>query len=242
MRTPAGVAASPGPQLTSFVLVPGAGGSGWYWHRLAAELGRRGHRAVPVDLPGSDPDAGLADYRDLIVAAAGVGETVVLVAQSLGAFSAPLACDRVAVERLVLVNAMIPLPGETAGDWWDAVGWREAARASAERDGRPDPDVRDLDTLFFHDLPAELVAIMRSDPDAAAEGPTVFSEPWPLSRWPDVPTTVLSGTGDRLFPIDLQRRVAVDRLGLGVEELPGGHLLALSQPSALADRLTGGCG
>jgi hypothetical protein len=28
------------------------------------------------------------------------------------------------------------------------------------------------------------------------------------------------------------------RLGLDVEELPGGHLVALSQPAELADRLT----
>jgi pimeloyl-ACP methyl ester carboxylesterase len=208
---------------------------------LVAELARRGHQAVAVDLPGADPNAGLAEYRDLIVAGARtIGDPVVLVAQSLGAFSAPLACDDVPVERMVLVNAMIPQPGETAGEWWDAVGWREAARARAKRDGRPAPDVRDLDTLFFHDLAPELVEIMLADPDAAAEGPAVFSEPWPLFGWPDVPTTVLSGREDRLFPLDLQRRVSRQRLGLDVEELPGGHLLALSQPSALAEHLTSG--
>jgi hypothetical protein len=226
--------------VTSYVLVPGAGGSGWYWHRLVAELARRGQEAIAVDLPGADPNAGLDEYRDLIVAAArAVGEPVVLVAQSLGAFSAPLACDDVSVERMVLVNAMIPRPGETAGEWWDAVGWREAAAASATRDGRPAPDVNDLDTLFFHDLPAELVEIMRAaDPDAAVEGPAVFSQPWPLAGWPDVMTTVLAGRADRLFPLDLQRRVARQRLELDVEALAGGHLLALSQPSELADKLT----
>jgi pimeloyl-ACP methyl ester carboxylesterase len=194
---------------------------------------------MAIDLPGADPHAGLAEYRDLIVAAARTaGEPVVLVAQSLGGFSAPLACEQVLVERLVLVNAMIPEPGETAGEWWDAVGWRAAAQASAERDGRPAPDVRDLETLFFADLPSELVEIMRADPDAAAEGPTVFTQAWPLADWPDLATTVLSGREDRLFPIDLQRRVARKRLGLDVQELPGGHLLALSQPSALAEHLT----
>jgi pimeloyl-ACP methyl ester carboxylesterase len=194
---------------------------------------------VAVELPGADPDAGLAEYRDLIVAAARtIGDAVELVAQSLGAFSAALACEHAPVERLVLVNAMIPWPGETAGEWWDAVGWREAAQASATRDGRPAPDVRDLDTLFFHDLPPELVDIMRADPGAAAEGPAVFSQPWPLVAWPDVATTVLSGREDRLFPIDLQRRVSRQRLGLDVQELPGGHLLALSQPFVLAEHLT----
>jgi pimeloyl-ACP methyl ester carboxylesterase len=224
--------------VTSYVLVPGAGGSGWYWHRVVAELSRRGHRAVPVDLPGADPAAGLPEYGELIVAATrAIGGPVTLVAYSLGAFSAPLACAHVPVEEIILVNAMIPQAGETAGQWWEAVGWQAEAQASAERDGRPDPDVTDVATLFFHDLPPDLVELMRSDPEAAAEGPAVFGQPWPLAGWPDVPTTVLAGRDDRLFPLPLQRRVARARLNLAVEELPGGHLMALSQPVALADRI-----
>jgi pimeloyl-ACP methyl ester carboxylesterase len=196
---------------------------------------------VSVDLPGGDPDAGLVEYRELIIAAArALGRSVTLVAQSLGAFSAPLACAHVPVEGLVLVNPMIPAPRETAGQWWAAVGWEAACRAMAERDGRPEPDLTDLDTLFFHDLPPDLVALMREDPRAAAEGPAVFAQPWPLARWPDVPTRVLSGVGDRLFPIELQRAVARARLGLDPEELPGGHLVALSQPEALAELMISG--
>lgn len=188
------------------------------------------------------------EYSNLIVAGARTTrEPVVLVAQSLGGFSAPLASTDVAVERIVLVSAMIPLPGETAGEWWDAVGWREAAQASAERDGRPEPDVTDLHTLFFHDLPADLVEIMQANRcawpltnrGAVAEGPAVFSQPWPLAAWPELSTTVLCGREDRLFPIDLQRRIARERLGLDGQELPGGHLLALGQPSVVADRMTG---
>lgn len=227
--------------MTNYVLVPGAGGQGWYWHLLAAELAGRGHRAVAVDLPGPDPAAGLPEYRDLIVAAArAFAGPVTLVAQSLGGFSAPLACEHGAVERLVLVNAMIPRPGETAGEWWDNVGWEQAAQEAADRDGRPPVDVTDLDTLFFHDVPAPLVEVMRSDPASAGEGPAIFAQPWPLAGWPRVPTVVLAGRDDRLFPLPLQRRIADDRLGLAVGELPGGHLLALSQPAALADRLAPG--
>jgi pimeloyl-ACP methyl ester carboxylesterase len=220
------------------VLVPGAGGSGWYWHRVVRELTRRGQSAVAVELPGADPSAGLEEYRDLIVAAAGLGKSLTLVAQSLGAFSAPLACDRLDVLELVLVNPMIPAPGETAGQWWDSVGWRAAARAMARREGRPEPDVTDLETLFFHDLPPELVELMRANPEAAAESAAVFAEPWPLSSWPEVPTRVLSASEDRLFPVELQRAVARTRLGLDVEALPGGHQVALSRPAPLTDRIT----
>jgi pimeloyl-ACP methyl ester carboxylesterase len=222
----------------SYVFVPGAGGSGWYWHLVVGELLGRGYRAVAVDLPGADPEAGLSQYRDLIIAAAsGLGQPVILVAQSLGGFSAPLACEHVPVAGLVLVNAMIPLPGETAGEWWDHVGWQAAAQAMATRDGRPEVDVNDVETLFFHDLPGPIVEVMRADPAAAAEGPAVFSQPWPLPAWPGVPTRVLSGRDDRFFPLALQQRVGRERLGIEAEVVPGGHLGALSHPAALADKI-----
>jgi pimeloyl-ACP methyl ester carboxylesterase len=64
-----------------------------------------------------------------------------------------------------------------------------------------------------------------------------FEDPWPLPGWPDVPTRVLAGRDDRFFPIGFQRRVADERLGLPVDEVPGGHLVALSRPVELADRL-----
>ena len=74
-----------------------------------------------------------------------------------------------------------------------------------------------------------------------ASGPeqsdTPFEQPWPGDRWPDVPTRVLAGRDDRLFPLEFQRRVAQERLGLPVDEIPGGHLVALSRPRELADRL-----
>ena len=45
---------------------------------------------------------------------------------------------------------------------------------------------------------------------------------------------VLIGRDDRLFPAEFQRRVDEDRLGLDADEIPGGHLVALSNPSGLA--------
>jgi pimeloyl-ACP methyl ester carboxylesterase len=48
---------------------------------------------------------------------------------------------------------------------------------------------------------------------------------------------VIAGRDDRFFPIDFQRRVARERLQATVEELPGGHLLALSNPRGLANLL-----
>src|SRR6478609_8502490 len=105
--------------MASYVLVPGAGGDASYWSRVAPLLSAAGHDVVAVELPGPDPAAGLPQYADLVVVAAEPFASVVLVAQSLGGFTAPMAAERLAVQELVLVNAMIPVPGETPGAWWD---------------------------------------------------------------------------------------------------------------------------
>jgi hypothetical protein len=67
-----------------------------------------GHEAIEVDLPGDDETAGVPRYTELVVNAIGSRSDVVLVAGSLGRFTAPLVCKRVPVRELVLVNAMIP--------------------------------------------------------------------------------------------------------------------------------------
>ena len=66
---------------------------------------------------------------------------------------------------------------------------------------------------------------------------TPMGQSWPLPAWPEVPTRVLAGRHDRMFPLAFQRRVARDRLGLDVDEIDGGHMVALGHPNELADRL-----
>jgi pimeloyl-ACP methyl ester carboxylesterase len=66
---------------------------------------------------------------------------------------------------------------------------------------------------------------------------TPMSQPFALEAWPGVPTRVIAGRDDRLFPLEFQRRVARERLGLDVDEIDGGHMVALSHPTELADRL-----
>jgi pimeloyl-ACP methyl ester carboxylesterase len=220
----------------TFVLIPGAGGEAWFWHRLVAELEGRGHAAVPVDLPAGDDSAGWAEYTDAVVAAAGDARDVVLVVQSMGGFTAPLVCDRLPVRLLVMLNAMIPNPGETGGEWWENTGQSKAYEELAAAQGREVSDEFDDADVFFHDLPDELVAeaLRRGDPEQSY---TPFTQAWPSDRWPDVPTRVVASRDDRLFPLEFQRRVAQERLGLEVDEVPGGHLAALSYPRELADRL-----
>ena len=219
----------------SFVLVPGAGGNAGYWQLVEPLLQQAGYDSVAVSLPNW-PGATFADHADAIVAAAGAPEEVTLVAQSMGAFSAPLTCGRLPVSELMLLNAMIPAPGETAGEWWADTGQPEAMRSNDLREGR-DPDAGfDAQTYFLHDMPPDVLALLMSSGEEEPAG-SLFQTGFALSHWPDVPTVVLAGRDDRFFPYEFQRRVAKERLGVDPEQLPGGHLLALSRPEALAARL-----
>ena len=220
--------------MSTFVLVPGAGGMASFWSRVVPLLEARGHQAIAVDLPGDDESAGLPEYTDLVIAAIGGRPDAVLVAQSMGGFTAPMVCARVPVGLLVLVNAMIPRPGETPGEWGGSTG-SEEARVAAARDGGY-PAGFDLDTYFLHDLPAEVLA--SGQVSGRPEADIAFGQPCAVAQWPAVPTRVIAGRDDRLFPLEFQRRVAKDRLGLDVDAVPGGHLAALSHPAELAAQLT----
>jgi pimeloyl-ACP methyl ester carboxylesterase len=208
--------------VATYVLIHGAGGDSWYWHLVAPELRALGHDVVAVDLPCDDDRAGLEEYADAVVAAIGDRPEAILVAQSLGAFTAPLVCDRVPVSLMVLVAAMVPMPGESAGEW----------RANT---GHVMPEPFDGAEVFTHNLPPDLAE--ESKRHVREQSGTPFGQPWPLSAWPDVPTRFLLCRDDRLFPAEFQRRVVHDRLGITPDEMDGGHLPALARPQELARRL-----
>ena len=67
----------------------------------------------------------------------------------------------------------------------------------------------------------------------------MFGEPCRFERWPDIPMHIVAGEDDRFFPVEFQRRIARERLGIEIETIPGGHLVALSNPKGLAERLLG---
>ena len=219
-----------------YVLIPGAGGSAWYWSRVVPLLKSAGADAVAVELPADDDSADLFAYAELVrAAAADATAPVVMVAQSMGAFTAPLAAGLVPTARIVLVNPMVPRPGESAGQWWAATGQKQAMLANFRRIGLGDKEFDSVED-FFHDVPADIRQEAFSKPEPP-QSDTPFEQPWPLDAWPDVPTSVLQGRDDRLFPLDFQRRVVRERLGLDVDAMAGGHLNSLSQPEELARRL-----
>ena len=211
--------------MATFVLIHGAGDSSWYWHLVEPELCARGHDVVAPDLPCEDDSAGLWEYADAVVDAIGERRELVLVAQSFAGFVAPLACERVPVELLVLVAGLVPTSGEAPADWWANTRYEPLRGESSN----------DVSATFYHDVSPELTR--EAMKHVRAQSDTPAREPWPLQAWPDVPTRFLLCRDDRLLPADFLRRVVKDRLGIAADEIDGGHCIALSRPRELAERL-----
>ncbi|WP_231954529.1 alpha/beta hydrolase [Actinoplanes derwentensis] len=147
--------------MAAFVLIHGAGDVGWYWHLVEAELRALGHDTVAPDLPCDDDSAGLVEYADTVVAAIGDRTGLVVVGQSLGGFVAPLVCERVPVDRLVLVAPMIPAPGEAVTEYFANTGYRDEANTGNRHETTGDP--------FYQDVPPELAAEARRRGRAQSE-------------------------------------------------------------------------
>jgi pimeloyl-ACP methyl ester carboxylesterase len=222
--------------MSTYVLIHGASSDSWYWHRVMPLLAARGHDVVAPDLPCGDDAAGFEEYRDAVLDAIGDRTDLIVVAQSMGGFTAPLVCERVPVDLLILVAAMVPAPGESAGDWWGNTGWQQARAEAEARAGRPVDAEFDLRTVFFHDVPPEVTGAAFARGETPQSG-TPFMRPWPGKAWPAVPTRFLLCRDDRMFPAAFQRRVVRERLGIVPDEMDSGHLPALAHPEELVDRL-----
>lgn len=222
--------------MAVYVLIPGGGGDPWEWQQLVPELENRGHEAIAVRLPSEDTTAGWTEYAEVVRAAMNDRDGVIVVAASMGGFTAPVACTKPPVDLLVLLNAMIPNPGETFDAWWSNTGCGPARSAYLDSIGLTSNEQDDDAVVYYHDLPAALKAEAQGR-RWQDQSTTPLGEPCPFRAWPNVATRVLAGRQDRVFPLEFQRRIARERLGLEVDEIEGGHMVALSNPGPLADRL-----
>jgi pimeloyl-ACP methyl ester carboxylesterase len=208
--------------VATYVLIHGAGDSASHWHLLEPELRARGHEPISMDLPCEDDSAGLAEYADAVMEAIGERSDLIVVAHSLGGFTAPLVCARVPVRLVVLVAGMLPVPGERGEDWPANTGYPGPLGASDTE-------------IFYNDVPDHVVGEVMKH--SRRQSDTPGRVPWPLDAWPEVPTRYLLCLKDRMFPAEWMREVVRARLGFEPDENDSGHCPALSRPRELAERL-----
>jgi pimeloyl-ACP methyl ester carboxylesterase len=223
------------PSQPTFVLLHGAGSDSWYWHLVAPHLQDAGYQVIAVDLPVDDDSCGLADYTAAALKAIGSRTGLIVVAQSMAAYTAPMIAAAVPVEQVVLVAPMVPAPGETPGEWWANTGQPEAARRYAIQQGRDPDQAFDPVEVFLHDVDPAVIA--ESATHVRPQSARPFDDPWPPRQWPDVATRCVIARYDRFFPLDFQRRVVDERLGIPTDTIDSGHLPALSRPGELTQLL-----
>ena len=219
------------------VLVHGSYHGAWCWDLLVPELERRGHRAITVDLPISDPLAGASDYADVVVGAIERDSEPVVLGHSMGGLVIPLVAARRPVRRLVFLAAMLPRPGVTLAD----------QRKAEPMDGLVPPTTAEFTglgddvwmigpntatELFFHDAPPDVAAFATSR--LRPQAYRFMNEPSPLLAWPEVDRDYIVCRDDRALNPAWGRAAARDRLGVEAVEIDGGHSPFLTRPAELA--------
>jgi pimeloyl-ACP methyl ester carboxylesterase len=189
---------------------------------------------IAVDLPCEDPTKRFSDYADVVVRSLDRRERVVLVAHSLGGLTAPLVAARRPVAHVVLLCALLPIPGQIP--FGHDPGAPPDVAPGLTLDEFPDG------TFAFTAASAATHLYNRCSPDdvkwATArlrrQSPAPNAEPCPLERWPDVLRTYVLTRDDRIVMPDHARYIARTRAGLVPIEIDGDHSPFLSNVVALA--------
>ena len=227
--------------MTTFALVHGAWHGAWCWDLLAKELEDRGHRAVAMDLPCEDLNAGTMEYADAVIAALhAVDDDVVVVGHSLAGLTIPVVAMRRPVRRQVYLCALLRAPGLSMADRSEDnadMGPPDFGASVTRHDDGSTSVPRDAALQFlYQDCP-------REQADAAAarlrrQAGVLWEEAAPYAEWPDTEYSYILCRDDRAISPAWSRREAQVLLGLTPVELEGSHSPMLSRPAELADLLT----
>jgi pimeloyl-ACP methyl ester carboxylesterase len=225
------------------MLVHGAWHGAWCWERLVAELDALGHRSITVDLPIEDPDASFETYADVVVdAMADEDEEVVLVGHSMGGMTIPRVAARRPVGSLVYLCGLVPMPGHSLLEQFGI----EPDTLLPEYQGGIEADELGRSRWVDADLARRVMYADCEEEDAAAafgrlrrQAGNHYALPCGLEALPDVRTTYVVCSEDRLVNPVWSRRVATGRLAADLVELPGSHSPFLSRPKDVAELLHG---
>jgi len=235
--------------MATFLLVHGAWHGGWCFDALAAELVRRGHRAIAPDLPGMGgdttpcTDVTLAGWGAFIAdMARAQNEKVILLGHSRGGVVISEAAERApdAIAALVYLSAFLVPSGRSMNDLVT-----QAPRSDIFDDGlslHADGASLVLDAqaavpVFYHlcDAAAAARAAARLVPEPLAP----LSTPLQLSeeRYGRVPRHYIECAQDQAIPLSQQREMQRALPCVSSVTLESDHSPFIGCPGRVADAL-----
>jgi pimeloyl-ACP methyl ester carboxylesterase len=197
---------------------------------LVSELELRGHECICVDLPTDQPTQSATAFASAIGKTLEKSKNSIVVAHSVSGLFLPLVPEYAMIARIVYLAAVLPIPGQS---------FTAQFRAAPEM-FRPDwvgKDPTQDDALaqqyLFHDCQPDVYkwAISTLRGMSAKEA---LIERSPLTKWPNVPSSYISCSGDRTIDPDWWEAAARERLNRAPIRIASGHAPHVSQPSKLA--------
>jgi pimeloyl-ACP methyl ester carboxylesterase len=237
--------------MATFLLVHGAFHGAWCFGKLTTELGRRGQRAVAIDLPGGGDDQTPIGEVSLDGNAAAIAkavqresEPVILFGHSLAGVSISAAAELVPerIALLVYLAAFLPRDGDSVASI--------SASPSSRRESGPPAMTRSVDGLSFSAIPERARAIFYSqcsDEDVAFAVPRLRPQAYAVQRaalrltpkrFGKVPRVYIECLQDNAVSLALQRDMVAKSPCREVISLATDHSPFFSAPGLLADVLT----
>ena len=236
--------------MTPIILVHGAWHGAWCWRKVLLELGRRGHDAIAIDLPGMGDDTTAPAEMSLDLWATRIGEALrlakgpsLLVGHSMGgmAISQAAELNPDLIDGLVYLCAYLPQDGATlAGMAGAGSPGASLVEAVFAEDGAT-VGVADncLRPAFYADCSDEDVAFAKARLKPMGARPALEPVHLTPERFGRVPRHYIECLQDRAIPIEHQRVMAAASPCRSVHTLDTGHSPFFSAPAALADVLLG---
>lgn len=227
--------------MAKFVLAHGGGHTSWHWNLVQPLLESAGHCTVVPDLPMDNPDAGVADWADVVcdsLTGQQIDDDVIAVGHSLAGLMLPVLAERIPLRRIVFLAANVPVPGLAYSEYLKEHPEAKTFpfdRITYDDQGRSVIDWSLARDAYYHDV--ELNLAREAFENCRPVATTGYTEVCPLSSWPSVQSSYILCRDDRATNPDWSRRVSMQRLGASAIELPGGHSPFLTYPKQLTQAL-----
>jgi pimeloyl-ACP methyl ester carboxylesterase len=220
--------------MATFALIHGGFHTSRCWQVFATELTQRGHRALTVDLPVSDPQAGPDDYVAACVSAFhGADEPVIVVGHSIAGWTALRLDGRIPAAGFIFLASCITFPPGLYPNEPVPMILTDPAEWTPDERGLITLDAAVARAAFYHDVPAELadqaISWLVAQSAAGVAGPET------RIAAPSAPSVYIRCADDRAVAAPWAEFASDQLTGASPRVIQSSHSPFLSHPAELAD-------